>query len=105
MAKEVIFVKQLVASMGITIAFPIIIKVDNVGAIYLANNHTTSQRTKHIDIRQHFVREYIEDGILKVVFVKSEDNDADIFTKNTTEELFNKHSEKLVEPVETNNNT
>jgi hypothetical protein len=104
-AKEVIFVKQLVASMGITIAFPIIIKVDNVGAIYLANNHTTSQRTKHIDIRQHFVREYIEDGILKVVFVKSEDNDADIFTKNTTEELFNKHSEKLVEPVETNNNT
>ncbi len=44
-AKEVIFVKQLVASMEITIAFPIIIKVDNVGAIYLANNHTTSQRT------------------------------------------------------------
>jgi hypothetical protein len=104
-AKEVIFVKQLVASMGITIAFPIIIKVDNVGAIYLANNHTTGQHTKHIDIRQHFVREYIEDGILKVVSVKSEENDSDIFTKNTTEEVFNKHSKKLVETVNQDNNT
>jgi hypothetical protein len=104
-AKEVIFVKQLVASMGITIAFPIIIKVDNVGAIYIANNHTTGQRTKHIDIRQHFVREYIEDGILKVVFVKFEGNDADIFTKNTTEELFNKHSKKFVENVNKDKNT
>jgi hypothetical protein len=58
-----------------------------VGAIYLETNYTTSQHTKHIDIRQHFVREFIEDDILKVIFVKSEDNDADIFTKNTTEEL------------------
>jgi hypothetical protein len=65
----------------------------------LANNYATSQRTKHIDIRAHFVREFIEDGIIKVVFVKSEDNDADIFTKNPTEELFKKHSIKNVEEV------
>jgi hypothetical protein len=58
--------------MGYKISYPIMIKVDNVGAIYLANNHTTSQRTKYIDIRQHFVREFIEDGILKIIFVKSE---------------------------------
>jgi hypothetical protein len=58
-----------------------VIKVDNVGAIYLANNHTTSQGTKHIDIRQHFGCEFIEDGILKVTFMNSEYNVADIFTK------------------------
>jgi hypothetical protein len=98
-AKEAIFVKQVLESMGINIVFPINIKVDNVGAIYLANNYATSQRTKHIDIRAHFVREFIEDGILKVVFVKSEDNEADIFTKNPTEELFKKHSMKNVEEV------
>jgi hypothetical protein len=72
-AKEVILVKQVVDSMGFEISFSIMIKVDNVGAIFLANNFRTSQRTKHIDIRQHFVREFIEDGILKVIFVKSED--------------------------------
>jgi hypothetical protein len=84
----VIFVTQVVDSMGYKISYPFMITVDNVRAIYLANNHTTSQRTKHTAIRQHFVREFIEDGILKVNFVRSEDNDADIFTKNTTEELF-----------------
>jgi hypothetical protein len=98
-AKEVIFAKQVLESMGIELTFPIKIKVDNVGAIYLANNYSTSQRTKHIDIRTHFVREYIEDGIVKVVFVKSEDNDADIFTKNTSEEIFKRHSDKLIEEV------
>jgi hypothetical protein len=98
-AKEVIFVKQVVDFMGYKINFPIMIKVDNVGAIYLANNHTTSQRTKHIDIRQHFVRKFIEDGIMKLIFVKSEDNDADVFTKNTIEELFHKHAKKNLDKV------
>jgi hypothetical protein len=103
-AKEIIFIKQIVESLGHKMQFPIIIKVDNVGAIYLANNHTNGQRTKHIDIRQHFVREYIEDGILKIIFVKSEDNDADIYTKNTSEDLFNKHAAKNVESVKQDNN-
>ena len=54
----------------------------------LANNQTTSQRTKHVDVRYHFVREYIEDGMIKIIFVKSKDNDADIFTKNLDGEAF-----------------
>jgi hypothetical protein len=54
-AKEAIFAKQVFESKGIELAYQIKIKVDNVGAIYLANNYATSQRTKHIDIRAHFV--------------------------------------------------
>jgi Reverse transcriptase (RNA-dependent DNA polymerase)/gag-polypeptide of LTR copia-type len=100
-AKEILFVKQLLESCGINIELPIIIRVDNVGAIFLGNNFSVSQRTKHIDIRAHFVREYIEDDVLKLLFIRSEDNDADIFTKNTSEELFNKHSSKFVEEIET----
>ena len=98
-AKEVIFAKQVIESMGIKLQYPIIIKCDNVGAIYLSNNHTTSQRTKHIDVRYHFVREYIEDGVLKVLFIPTEDNDADIYTKNTTEELQIKHTMKNIGEV------
>jgi hypothetical protein len=41
----------------------------------------------------------IEDGIFKIEFVNSEENDADIFTKNTTEEIFQKQSNKIVEKV------
>ena len=99
LAKEILFVKQVLESIGIKVQLPIVVGVDNVGAIYLANNHTTSQRTKHIDIRHHFVRQYIEDGIIKIEFVRGEDNDADIFTKNTTGHIFVKHRDKHMGPV------
>ena len=104
-AKEVMFVKNVLETMGIEVKLPMIIKVDNTGAIYLANNYTAGQRTKHIDIRVHYVREYIHDGIIKIEFVRSENNDADILTKNTTEELFKFHSEKNVVKIPMLNNT
>jgi hypothetical protein len=85
--------------MRVILDFPIIIEVDNTGAIYIAKNYTTGQRTKHIDIRAHLVWEFTEDGVLKVVFVGSEDNGADIYTKNTTEFLFEKHSRKYMEDL------
>jgi hypothetical protein len=104
-AKEVMFVKNVLETMGIKVKLPMIIKIDNTGAIYLANNHTAGQRTKHIDIRVHYVREYIQDGIIKIEFVRSENNDADILTKNTTEELFKVHSKKNVVKIPKLNNT
>ena len=87
---EIMFIKQVMEFLGLEVRLPIIVRVDNVGAIYLGNNSST-HRTKHVDVRYHFVREFVEDGIIKIVFVKSEDNKADIFTKNITEELFEKH--------------
>ena len=72
------------------------VHVDNVGAIWLSNNRTTSDRTKHIDIRTSFVKEYQEDGKIIIKFVKSEENDADIFTKNTSNVIFSNHQRKLV---------
>ena len=82
--------------MNITVELPITLHVDNVGAIWLSNNRNTGDRTKHIDIRTSFVKEYQEDGKIIIKFVKSEDNEADIFTKNTTNIFFQKHQEKLV---------
>ena len=84
---ELLFIKQVLEFLGAKIDFPMIVRVDNVGAIYLAKNQTTGQQTKHIDICYHFVREFIEDGIIKIIFVKSEENMADIFTKTVKESL------------------
>ena len=44
-AKEILFVKQVLEDIGIPLEYPIEIKVDNIGAMFLANNHSTSQRT------------------------------------------------------------
>ena len=62
----------------------------------MATNHTSSDRTKHVDIRYHFVRDFIEDGVVKIKFVRSKENDVDLFTKNVHGELYDKHSKKLV---------
>ena len=77
--------------MNIEVELPITVFVDNVGAIWLLNNWTTSDRTKHIDIRTSFLKEYQEDGKIIIKFVKSEDNEADMFIKNTTNIIFQNH--------------
>ena len=82
--------------MNIQVELPINVHVDNVGAIWLSNNRTTSDRTKHIDIRTSFVIEYQKDGKIIIKFVKSEENEPDIFTKTTTNVIFHNHQKKLV---------
>ena len=96
--KDILFLKYLCESMGIRVERPITVRVDNMGAVFMSNNVTTSQRTKHIDIRSKFVREYVQDGIIIIKFVRSEDNDSDIMTKNLGSILHGRHSEKLVRP-------
>ena len=63
------------------------VRVDCIGAIFIASNITTMSCTKHVDIRYMYVNKYVEDGIVKVVFVKSADNDSVILTKNVSAEL------------------
>ena len=77
------------------------VMIDNIGAIYLSDNATLSNRTKHIDTRYHFTRDYIEDGVIKVKFVKSANNDADMFTKNTKNEDFVRHTSKYMNDLNT----
>jgi hypothetical protein len=71
---------------------PMLLRMDNTEAIYLSNNQAVGSRTKHIDIRTHYVRHLINEEIIKTLFVTSENNAADIFTKNVTEYLFLKHT-------------
>ena len=95
-AREVKFVYQLLTSIGVEVNTPIVIRVDNIGAMFMGENISISQRTKHVDIRTKFVTEMIIDEFVKVIFVKSENNDADMFTKNLPGEPHNKHSQKMV---------
>ena len=62
----------------------------------MTQNATTSARTRHINIRAHYIRELVEDGTIKIVFVKSGDNMSDPFTKNVNGELYDKHSRNYI---------
>jgi hypothetical protein len=60
---------------------PIVVKTDNIGALFMSQNSSTGVISRHVDTRYHFIRENVDNGIVKVEFVKSTENDSDIFTK------------------------
>ena len=62
-----------------TSAIPLL--CDNNGAIQLAQNPGTHARSKHIDIRHHLIRELVENNIVKLIYVGTEEQTADIVTK------------------------
>ena len=61
--------------------------MDNIGAIFMAENVTATKQSRHIDTRYHFVREFVFDNFIRIIFVKTIDNRADPFTKNITSEI------------------
>ncbi|GKB20000.1 retrovirus-related pol polyprotein from transposon TNT 1-94 [Tanacetum coccineum] len=65
------------------------IMCDNKGAIDLIKNPVQHSRTKHIEIRHHFLRDNVQKGNISIEKVASEDNIADIFTKPLKREVFN----------------
>ena len=95
-AKEIQFVYQVLESINYEVKLSITVRVDNIGSIFMSNKVAVSQRTKYIDIRYRFVQEFVMDGFLKIIFVKSEENNADLMTKNLSKDLYQKHSRKLI---------
>jgi hypothetical protein len=79
-AKEGLWLRYLLPEYGIECT-PLIIKSDSQGAIASLKNPMFSQRTKHIDVIHHFVREKVADGILNFEFCPGAENVADVLTK------------------------
>jgi hypothetical protein len=65
--------------------------MDNKGAVDLANNYSVGGRTRHIEVRFFLLRELKEQGLLVIRHVPGDQNDADIFIKNVTAAVFEKH--------------
>ena len=63
---------------------------DNTSAIAISNNPVQHSRTKHIDIRYHFIREQIMNGTVEIQYVPTADQIANIFTKPLDESTFTK---------------
>ena len=57
---------------------PVIIFVDNMGAIFMSKNTTSNSRTRHMDVKWRFLNTMSDDGMVELQFVRSEDQWADI---------------------------
>ena len=80
-ASELIWIKQLLSDMGFKTQEPMKMFCDNNSARHIASNPVFHERTKHIEVDCHFVREKVQAKEIETPYVKSEDQLADIFTK------------------------
>ena len=65
--QEVVWLNRFLSDIKATPQMPVVIKEDNQGTIALAKNPISHNRTKHIDIKFHYVREALEDGIINLI--------------------------------------
>jgi hypothetical protein len=68
---------------------------DNESAIRMADNSVEHNRTKHIDIWYHFLRDHQQKGDIKIAYVNTHNQLADIFTKPLDEKTFSKLRNEL----------
>ena len=86
--------KQTLRDYGI-ILDQILILCDNTSAINLSKNPIQHSRTKHIEIRHHFLRDHVQKGDVVIKFVSTENQLTNIFTKPLSEEHFIKIRHEL----------
>ena len=68
--QEAVWLRILLSDIKATPKTPTIIKEDNQGTIIIARNPISHARTKHIDIKFHYVCEALNDGIIELVYVQ-----------------------------------
>ena len=78
-AQDMLYVYCLLLPFGLKVELPMLLEMDNKGAGYLANNWSVGGWTRHVDIRNFFLRELKDEGLLIIKHVSGEDNDVDIF--------------------------
>lgn len=79
-AKEAIHLKQLANDSGLKLQTVTVFN-DNQSAKNMSENPIISSKSKHIHIREHFIREAVADGSVKIEYLPTDEMDADIFTK------------------------
>ena len=91
-----LYVYRLLTYMGLSVELPMILEMDNQGAIDIVNNWSSSGRTRHMDLRMKYLREMKEANIIRCIWCPGKNNEADTLTKNNSGPDFEKHNRKFV---------
>jgi hypothetical protein len=72
-----------------------VIHCDNKSCIKLSENPVFHDRSKHIDIRYHFIRDYVQRGVVRLDYIQTDEQMADIFTKALSKQKFMKFRDQM----------
>ena len=81
-AQEAVYLRRLLGNLGFGQKEATTIYADNQGSIALSENPMVQKRSKHIDTRYHYIRHCVQQGVVKLVYVPSERQLADLLTKS-----------------------
>ena len=87
-AAELNFIYYLLTDLGISLPYCLVIYCDNIGATQLYTNPIFHSRMKHVAIDFHFIRDQVQNGVLRVAHVSSEDQLVDALTKQLSGQRF-----------------
>lgn len=98
-AREVVWMRELLKSLdlGEIIEDSTLIWCDSQAAIVHASSYIDKSRTKHIAIKHHFVRERVMDGTIRLKYVPTEQNPADLLTKPLNRNLHENHRIRMLQ--------
>jgi hypothetical protein len=94
--RHAIWTRTFLSELELRTKGPTRIHTDNQAAIRFAKDHQFHGRSKHIDIRHHFVRDCIDNNIIEPVYVSTDRNLADIFTKALPRPAFTKNATRIL---------
>jgi hypothetical protein len=95
--KEAVWLKGLINELGVStfVVESVPLYIDNNSAMKLSKNAEFHARTKHINVKYHFIREQVEEGTVVPTRVATDDNIADVFTKPLPRPAFEKNLERM----------
>jgi hypothetical protein len=93
--QETLNIRNLLESIGIHLTGPTQVWCDNDTAVNIFNENASPNKTKHLDIRIHMVREAIKNKLIEVKWISTQDMVADILTKGLGRNLHQKHVQGL----------
>ena len=94
-AKEIMWARSFLHSLGFPQCEPTILYEDNMSTISMIHNHTNGNRTKHIEVRYNLIREQVSNRVIAVHHLSTADMTSDILTKSLSPTPF-QHLRSLI---------
>ena len=85
---ELLWLKKLLEKLRIKIEGPMKLYYDNKTTINIANNLVQHDKTKHVEIDKHFIKEKLKSGLIRMPFMSTNEQLANIFTKGLPKQAF-----------------
>ncbi|PRQ55087.1 putative RNA-directed DNA polymerase [Rosa chinensis] len=92
---EMLWIRNVLKDLGYKLRQPMDLHCDNKAAIEIAHNPVQHDRTKHVEVDRHFIKENLDRKVIRFPFVNSEEQLADVLTKGVSRKIFDSSVDKL----------